>query len=79
VAFTVPSGYYKFNRLLFSFSNSPVTFECLIKVIFVKLTGKGHSVFVDDMNVYLCTAKDHAENLDHVLDRFEKANLKLQP
>jgi hypothetical protein len=77
--FTVPSGHYKFNRLPFGLSNSPTTFECLIDVILAKLIGKECWVFVNDLIVFSRTVQEHAERLAHVLDRFEKANLKLQP
>jgi hypothetical protein len=78
-AFLVPSGHCDFNRLLFGLSNSRATFERLIELILAKLTGKECWVFVDDTIVFGCTACEHAERLAHVLERFEKANLRLQP
>jgi hypothetical protein len=36
-------------------------------------------VFIDDVIVFSKTAEEHAQRLAHVLDRFEKANLQLQP
>jgi hypothetical protein len=68
-AFSVPSGHYEFN--------SPATFERLIELILAKLIGKECWVFVDDTIIFGCTAREHAER--HVLERFEKANLRLQP
>jgi hypothetical protein len=78
-AFTIPSGHYEFNRLRFGLSNSPATFERLIELVLAKLIGKECWVFVDDTIVFARTAREHVERLAHVLDRFEKANLKLQP
>ena len=36
-------------------------------------------VFIDDVIVYGNTLEEHARRLGHVLERFDRANLKLQP
>ena len=43
------------------------------------LVGNEAYVFIDDVIVYGNTIEEHARRLGHVLERFERANLKLQP
>jgi hypothetical protein len=77
-AFTVPSGHYEFNRLSYGLSNSPASFQRLVDVL-KNLTGTECWVFIDDVIVYAKTAEEHAQRLANVLERFERANLQLQP
>jgi transposase InsO family protein len=78
-AFTVPSGHYEFNRLSYGLSNSPASFQRLVDVVLKNLTGTECWVFIDDVIVYAKTAEEHAQRLANVLERFERANLQLQP
>jgi len=67
-AFTLPSGSYNFSRLPYGMSNvlrNLVRNECY--------------VFIDDVIIFGRTREEHAARLEHVLQRFEKANLQLQP
>jgi hypothetical protein len=78
-AFSTPSGHYQFQRLPYGLSNSPSSFQRLMDVVLRNLTGELCYVFIDDILVFADTIEEHARRLDKVLQRFEKANLLLQP
>ena len=44
-----------------------------------RLSGNEAYVFIDDVIVYGNTIEEHARRLGNVLERFDRANLKLQP
>jgi hypothetical protein len=48
-------------------------------VVLWNLTGELYFVFIDYILVFADTIEEHARRLDKVLQRFEKANLLLQP
>jgi hypothetical protein len=48
-------------------------------VVLKNLTGTECWIFIDDLIIFSDTIEEHACRLEHVLERFEKANLKLQP
>jgi hypothetical protein len=77
--FSVPSGYFEYNRLCFGPCNAPPTFQRLMDKVLRGLTGTEVYCYVDDLIVFNATAKEHAFRLEHVLQRPENANLKLQP
>ena len=77
--FTVPFGHYEFNRLPFGLSNSPANFQRLMDTVLKDLVGDECHVFVDDDVVFWRTAEEHAARLEHVLERFDMANLQLHP
>jgi len=78
-AFPVPSGSYNFLRLPYGLSNSPDIFQRLMDVVFRDLVGTERYVFIDDVIFFGRTIEDHAGRQEHVLQRFERANLQLQP
>ena len=43
------------------------------------LIGDELHVFIDDVITFSKTAEEHAARLEHVLDRFDRANLQLHP
>jgi hypothetical protein len=77
--FSVPSGYYEFNRLPFGLSNSPANFQRLVDTVLKDLVGTECSVYVDDVIVFSSSAEDHARRLENVLQRFDRANRELHP
>ena len=77
--FTVPSGHFEFNRLPFGLSNSPANFQRLMDLVLKDLIGDELHVLIDDVIIFSKTAEEHAARLEHVLERFDKANLQLNP
>ena len=78
-AFSVPSGHYNFLRLPYGLSNSPASFQRLMDLVLRDLVGDECHVFIDDVIVFGNTIEEHASRLSHVLERFDRANLQLQP
>ena len=75
-AFSTPSGHYHFHRLPYGLSNSPASFQRLMDVVLRDLTGTECWIFLDDLIVFSDTIEEHASRLEHVLQRFERANLQ---
>jgi len=59
----VPSGHYKFNKLLFGLSNSPSNFQRLTDTVLRSLVGYEYWVLVDDVVVFSRSAEEHAQRL----------------
>jgi hypothetical protein len=78
-SFLVPCGKYEFDRLPYGLSNSPSSFQRLIDVVLKSLVGTDCWVLVDDVIIFSKSAEEHAQRLENVLQRFDKANLQLQP
>jgi len=78
-AFSEPSGHYHFLRLPYGLANSPASFQRLMHLVLRDLVGHEAYVFIDDVIVYGNTIEEHARRLGHVLERFDRTNLKLQP
>jgi len=76
-AFTVPSGHYEFTRLPFGLANSPSNFQRLMDTVLKNLVGTECYIYLDDCAIFSGTAEQHARRLEHVLQRFDKANLQL--
>jgi hypothetical protein len=75
--FIVPFGHYEFNRLPFGLSNSPSNFQRLMDVVLRNLIVVQCYVFIDD--IIFSKSAEHAARLENVLERFDKANLRLHP
>ena len=78
-AFSVPSGHYNFLRLPYGLANSPAIFQRLMDLVLRDLVGNEAYVFIDDIIDYGNTIEEHASQLGNVLQRFDRANLQLQP
>ena len=74
-AFLTPSGHYHCHRLPYGLSNSPAIFQSLMCVFLRDQTGTEFWTFLDDLIVFSDTIEEHASRLEHVLQRFERANL----
>ena len=48
-------------------------------IVLRDLVGNERYVFIDDVPVYGNTIEEHASRLGHVLERFDRVNLQLQP
>jgi len=78
-AFSTPSGHHHFHRLPYGLSNSQASFQRLKNVVLRDLTGTECWMFLDDLIVFSDTIEEHTRRLEHVLQRFERANVQLQP
>ena len=78
-AFSVPSGHYEFTRLPFGLANSPAYFQRLMDTVLKNLVGTECYIYLDDCVIFSNTAEEHARRLEHVLQRFDQANLQLHP
>ena len=78
-SFTTPLGSFGFRKMAFGLCNGPSTFQRLMDIILKELRGTECWVFLDDLIIFSDTIEEHANRLEHVLQRFEKANLLLQP
>ena len=72
---TVPSGHYEFNRLPFGLNNSLANFHRLMDIVLKDLGGTDCCIYLDDLILFSKMAEEHAEKLERVLERFERANL----
>jgi hypothetical protein len=63
----------------YGISNSPASFQRLMDNILRNLIGPECWIFIDDVLIFSDTVEEHARILSNVLERFEKANLQLQP
>ena len=69
-------GLYRYNRLPFGVASAPSIFQRTMENI---LQGIPHvCVYIDDILVTGTTDDDHLHNLEEVLTRLEKANLRLK-
>jgi hypothetical protein len=78
-AFSVPSGHYEFTRLPLGLANSPANFQRLMDTVLKNLVGTECYIYLDDRVIFSNTAEEHAWRLEHVLQRFDQANLQLHP
>jgi hypothetical protein len=78
-AFSIPGGQqWQWKRLAFGLCNAPVTFTCLMQMIFTEMLWNTVIIYLDD----ICrsqTFSQQPENLELVFKRVEIANLKLNP
>ena len=78
-AFITRYRLYHFTRMPFGLSNSPATFQRAMHLVLSGLIWDIVIVYLDDINVMGSTFEETLENLDTVLQRFEKYELKLKP
>jgi len=74
---TAFSGHY--HRLPYGLSSSPASFQRLMDVVLRDLNGTECFTFIDDILIIANDIQEHARRLEHVLQRFDRTNLQLQP
>lgn len=77
-AFVTHCGLYEFNVMPFGLCNSPSTFQRLMEVVLSGLQWKHCMVYIDDIIVFSSTFDGHVKHLTEVLQRINKAGLKLK-
>jgi hypothetical protein len=76
-AFVTKQGIFEFNVMPFGLTNAPATFQRLMDRVFYDIKDKYVLVYLDDINIYSSTFEEHMQHLKEVLERFRRANLKL--
>ena len=78
-AFTTPFGHYEFDRMPFGLKNAPATFQRLMDLVLTGLQGEELFVYMDDIVIYAKSLEEHERKYNALIQRLQKANLKLQP
>ncbi len=78
-AFSGPTGKYEFMRLPMGLKNSPAAFQRMLDDILREDIGKRCFVYVDDIICFSDSFEQHMKDLEIILSKLEKANLKIQP
>lgn len=76
IAFCTPFGLFEWNRMPSGLCNAPSTFQRLMQHIFGDKQCESLLLYLDDIVVFLSTAKQHLEQLWVVLDRLRNEGLK---
>jgi hypothetical protein len=78
-AFVTKSGLYEFNVLPFGLTNAPSTFERTMEVILQGCQWRTCLIYLDDIIVFGKTHEQHVRRLAEVLEKLQRAGLKLKP
>lgn len=77
-AFSTEKGHFEFIRMPFGLKNAPSTFQRAMNSILNELIGKCCLVYLDDIIIFGSSLQQHMENLNKVLTKLARANLKIQ-
>ena len=77
-AFSTLTDHYRFKRMSFGLSNSPLTYMRLMNIVLRVLLGNTANVFLDDILVVSKTAEEHFIKLDFIFSRLREAGLKVR-
>ncbi len=77
-AFSTPTGHYRFKRMPFGLSNSPLTYLRPMNIALHGLIGNTGSVFLDDILIVSPTEEDNFKKLDLIFSRLKSAGLKVK-
>lgn len=75
--FTTVGGHFEYQRMAFGLTGAPATFQRYMDNLLASLKGTECLVYLDDVIIFSTTINQHAERLIHVLDTFQRANLKV--
>ena len=78
-AFVTNEGLFESTVMPFGLANAPATFQRLMQFVLAGLLMEHCLCYIDDVIVFSSSFEEHLFDLDRVLDRFRKANLKLKP
>ena len=76
-AFNTRHGHFEFVRMPFGLTNAPASFQRLMDRVLEQEIGDFVQVYLDDIIIYSETWEEHLIHLNKVLERLEKAGLKL--
>ena len=77
-AFSTPTGHYRYRRLPYGLSNSPLTYVRLMNHVLSGLIGKSICCFMDDILIFSKTEQEHFQIIEQVLSRLADAGLKIK-
>ena len=78
-AFVTRKGTFQFMVLSFGLTNALALFQRLMNLVLAGLTWEVCLVYLDDVTVMADTFERHLERLKFVMDRLQRAELKLNP
>ena len=78
-AFSTPFGSFKWLRMPMGLTGSPNTFQSLMEHVLTGLTWKTCVPYLDDCIIFSTTPEEHFSRLRQVFQRFQQANLKINP
>ena len=78
-AFATHKGLFEFNVMPFGLANAPATFQRLVSLVLQGVHWKRCLAYLDDLLVPGGSFPDTLDNLGLVLDRLQRANLRLRP
>ena len=78
-AFNSRKDRYEFNRMPFGLCGAPFTFQKLMSEVLRDENWKSTVTYLDDVLIFSSSLKEHIKDVNNVLDKIEKAGLKLSP
>jgi transposase InsO family protein len=78
-AFTTGWSLWEYERLPFGLANAPAHFQRLMQLVLSGLLWVTTLVYIDDVIIYSPSFEQHLVHLRQVLERLDKAGLKLHP
>jgi hypothetical protein len=78
-AFSCHMGHYQFTKLPFGVNNGRATYQRCMDFILMGLKGIDCLAYLDDLICYSATMSEHAEKLERIFQRLERANFKIKP
>ena len=78
-AFSTPFGSFNWLRMPTGLTGSPNTFPSLMEHVLTGLTWKTSVPYLDDCIIFSTTPEEHLSRLRQVFQRFQQANLKINP
>lgn len=75
-AFAPLFSLFEFNRMPFSLSNTPSTFQRLMQRMFANQQGQSPLLYLDDIIIFLSSVEQHLQWLKMVLGRLQREGLK---
>ncbi|KZS10218.1 Uncharacterized protein APZ42_025366 [Daphnia magna] len=76
--FITKDGLFEFKVMPFGLTNAPATFQRMMDVVLAGLKWNSCLVYLDDIVVFALAVTQHLERLESVLQRIERAGLKLK-
>lgn len=76
-AFVTEDGLYEFTRMQFGIPNAPASFQRLMNTVLIDV--EHVIVYMDDILIASESFEQHLINIENMMSRLQKANIKLKP